>query len=428
MSAGSFAISDMARNVATAVDATRVMQRIESLAAIGAVPNGGVDRPAFSDTERAATELFARWMREAGLTVAYDAFGNLFGSTDGNAPDTAVSAAGSHLDTVPNGGWYDGVIGCVGALEVLAAMRAVGLAPPVPMEVVVWRSEEPYRFVQGRVGSLVYAGKLAVADLTPRDPTFDVAATLADEPDRPRRAQGRNLTTLLELHIEQGRRLEQAGIDIGVVTAISGATRLRLTLTGAADHSGATPMRLRHDALCAAAEVVLATEKAGIAEERPESVATAVILTAAPGAMNVIPGQAELYLDIRSTDIASVERMVQAISSAADAVGKRRGIAVEIATLTRAAPVDLDATLVAQIEERARALGYSMMRMASGAGHDVQSVADTTRTGMIFVPSRGGISHAPEEYTAPDAILRGIRALAATWIDSTMRGMPARSA
>jgi len=289
------------------------------------------------------------------------------------------------------------------------------------MEVVVWRSEEPYRFVQGRVGSLVYAGKLGVADLTPRDPAFDIAAALAEEPDHPRRAQGRNLTTLLELHIEQGRRLEQAGIDIGVVTAISGATRLRLTLTGATDHSGATPMSLRHDALCAAAEVVLAAEQAGNAEQLPESVATAAILTALPGAMNVIPGRAELYLDIRSTDIASVERMVQAISSAAVTVGKRRDIAVEIAPLTRAAPVDLDVTLVAQIEESARALGYSMTRMASGAGHDVQSVADLARTGMIFVPSRGGISHAPEEYTAPDAILRGIRALAATWIDTTAR-------
>jgi hydantoinase/carbamoylase family amidase len=320
------------------------------------------------------------------------------------------------------------VIGCVGALEVLAAMRAVGLAPPVPMEVVVWRSEEPYRFVQGRVGSLVYAGKLAPGDLTPRDPGFDVAAELASEPDRPRRARGRSLAILLELHIEQGRRLEEAGIDIGVVTAISGATRLRLTLTGATDHSGATPMRLRHDALCAAAEVVLAAEQAGMAEERPESVATAAILTAMPGAMNVIPGQAELYLDVRSTDIASVERMVQAISSAAVSVGKRRGIAVEIATLTRAAPVNLDATLIARFEENARALGYSLIPMASGAGHDVQSVVDTTRAGMIFVPSRGGISHAPEEYTAPDAILRGIRALAATWIDSTMRGMSARSA
>ena len=408
-------LPDLPRQIADAVNPDRVMARIEALATIGGLPNGGVDRPAFSDTEQDATELFARWMREAGLTVVYDAFGNLFGSTDANAPGSVVSAAGSHLDTVPSGGRYDGVIGCIGALEVIAAMHDAGVTPPMPMEVIVWRSEEPYRFMQGRVGSLMYAGKLTVADLVPRGEPFDVAAWLQTEEARPRRGPGRTLASLLELHIEQGRRLEDAGVDIGVVTAISGTTRLRITLTGTADHSGATPMGLRHDALAAAAEVVLATERAGRDEPLPESVATAAILTVTPGAMNVVPGGAEVFLDIRSTDAASVARMITAITDATTAIAQRRRVTVEISMLTQATPVALEPAMIAAVETGARTLGYSTMQMASGAGHDAQSVAERTHAGMIFVPSRDGISHAPQEYTAPDAILRGMRTLASTW-------------
>ncbi len=280
----------------------------------------------------------------------------------------------------------------------------------------MWRAEEPYRFMQGRVGSLIYAGKLTVADLVPRGAPFDVAEWLRDEELQPRRAAGRTLISLLELHIEQGKRLEDAGIAIGVVTAISGTTRLHIRLTGIADHSGATPMHLRHDALSAAAEIVLATERAGRDELLPESVATAAILTVTPGAMNVVPGGAELFLDIRSTDVTSVARMVDAITDATTTIGQRRGVTVEVITLTRATPMALEPAMIACVETSAQALGYSTMQMASGAGHDAQSVADYTPVGMIFVPSRGGISHAPQEYTAPDAILRGVRTLASAWM------------
>jgi len=190
---------------------------------------------------------------------------------------------------------------------------------------------------------------------------------------------------------------------------------LRITLTGTADHSGATPMGLRHDALAAAAEVVLATERAGRDEPLPESVATAAILTVTPGAMNVVPGGAEVFLDIRSTDAASVARMITAITDATTAIAQRRQVAVEISMLTQATPVALEPAMIAVVETGARTLGYSTMQMASGAGHDAQSVAERTPAGMIFVPSRDGISHAPQEYTAPDAILRGVRTLASTW-------------
>lgn len=399
------------------------MRRIEALAQIGGLPNGGVDRPAFSDTERAATELFAQWMHEAGLTVRYDEFGNMFGSSDGNAPNVSVAAAGSHLDTVPSGGRYDGVIGCIGALETIEAMRDAGITSAKPMEVVVWRAEEPYRFMQGRVGSLIFAGKLAIADLVHRGEPFDMAAWLQAEGDRPARAPGRTLVSLLELHIEQGKRLEDAGRVIGVVTAISGTTRLNLAVTGVADHSGATPMELRHDALCAAAEIVLAVEQAGLAEPMPESVATTAILAATPGAMNVVPGGTELFLDIRGTERASIERMVDVIAHMAGDIAARRGVTAVISHLTHGTPVMLEPAMVASIERTAHALGYLPMRMASGAGHDAQSVADRTRVGMLFVPSKGGVSHAPHESTSAAEIAAGIRVLAAEWVSHVTAGV-----
>lgn len=405
------------RRVADAVRLDRVMARLDALAQIGGTPDGGVDRPAFSDAEREATALFAGWCATLGLTVAYDDFGSLFASSDGNAADGATHAAGSHLDSVPNGGRYDGALGCVAALEAVEAMRDAGFAPRQPCEIVVWRAEEPYRFAQGRVGSLIYAGSLAVKDLVPRDPAFEVRQYLAAEAReaRPRRAAGRGFASLLELHIEQGRRLEVGGGQIGVVTAVSSTRRLCLTFTGVADHSGATPMELRHDALLAAAEVALATERVAQVEPLAESVATAVAISARPGVMNVVPGSAELLLDIRSTDPDAIARMATKISGVAQDATEGRGVAVGVETLSRGEPVRFAPAVVAEIEAAARALGYTAERMASGAGHDTQSVAHLTRAGMLFVPSRDGISHNPAEYTAPEEIERGVRTLAAVW-------------
>ena len=409
-----------ARRVADAVRLDRVLARLDALAAIGGTANGGVDRPAFSDAERHVTALFAGWCSALGLTVAYDDFGNLFASSDGNAAHGITHAAGSHLDSVPNGGRYDGALGCVAALEAAEAMRDAGFTPQHPLEIVVWRAEEPYRFAQGRVGSLIYAGSLTVDDLVPRDTAFNVRPFLAAEAAeareaRPRRAAGRGFASLLELHIEQGRRLEAGGAQIGVVTAVSSTRRLCLTFTGVADHSGATPMELRHDALLAAAEVALAAERVARAEPLAESVATAVAISALPGAMNVVPGSAELLLDIRSTDPDAIARIAAKIGGAAHDVTEGRGVAVGVETLSRGAPVRFDSVVIAEIESVAHALGYVAERMASGAGHDTQSVAHLTRAGMLFVPSRDGISHNPAEYTAPDEIERGVRTLAAVW-------------
>jgi N-carbamoyl-L-amino-acid hydrolase len=402
--------------VAAAVDATRLARRLEELASFNASPGAGITRIAFSLEEFAATEMVAGWLRAAGLTVSFDAFGNMFGSTDGNAPGATVSMAGSHIDTVPNGGKYDGAVGVVAAIESVEAMRAADCLPALPLEVVVWRCEEPVRFSQGRAGSLLFTGQVKPDDLRPiEDPPFDLAAALARQPARPQRAEGRAIASCLELHIEQGRRLERAERTIGVVTAIASPVRLRVDLRGSADHSGATPMDERRDALCAAAELVLAVEQAASRESSHGTVATAANITCRPGAINVVPGQATALIDIRGIDAASMDRVATEITAAAETIGRRRSVQPDVTLLSRGDPTPFDEQVISRLEETIAALGYPAMRMHSGAGHDVQCLADQSAAGMLFIPSKDGMSHNPEEYTRPDHIEAGTRALVASW-------------
>jgi hydantoinase/carbamoylase family amidase len=405
--------------VSSAVDGDRLLRRLDELAAHGAVGNGGVTRIAFSPEERAARDLVAGWLRDAGLTVAYDSFGSMFGSTDGNLPDARVSMAGSHIDTVPNGGRFDGALGVVAAVESVMAMRDANALPSIPLEVVVWRCEEPVRFSQGKAGSLLFTGAITPEGLRPiEDPPFDIAAALAQETNEPRRAPDRAVAGCLELHIEQGRRLERAGRTIGVVTAIAAPIRLQVHVTGSADHSGATPMNERRDALCAAAELVLAAERAAQMETPHASVATTTDLSVRPGAMNVIPGEATALVDIRGIDATSMERVVAAIQYAAAEIGTRRAVAVAVIVLSRGSPTIFERRMVDEMSGVVRALGHDPMIMPSGAGHDVQCLASTAEAGLLFVPSVGGLSHCPEEFTAPDDMVAGVQALAACWCDA----------
>jgi hydantoinase/carbamoylase family amidase len=405
------------RAVAAAVDGDRVLARLDELTAIGADPLGGTTRIAFSAEDEEALSLACGWLREAGLTVSYDEFGNLFGSTDGNQPAATVSVAGSHLDTVPNGGRFDGALGVVAAIEAVEAMRAVDALPDRPLEVVVWRCEEPVRFSQGKVGSLLFTGQLKPSDLVPlADPPFDIVKALAALDLRPRRNPSRTVASCLELHIEQGRRLERAHRSVGVVTAIAAPIRLRIDIEGRADHSGATPMDDRRDALCAAAELVLAVEAAGVGEAATESVATSARLTCKPGAINVVPGAAEVLADVRGVDAAGMERLVQSIRLSADEIAARREVRVETTILSRGTPTVLRKAVVDALADTAQLLGHEPLGLSSGAGHDAQCLADTAAVGMLFVPSVGGLSHCPDELTHPGDVVAGAQALAAGWL------------
>ncbi len=404
------------RAIASEVRIDRVLGRISLLAEKARGSSEGVSRLAFSPVEAEGMKLVARWMEEAGLTVAYDGIGNMFGSTDGNAPDAGVLMAGSHLDSVPNGGAYDGVLGVIGAIETAEAIRAAGVKPAVPMEVVVWRCEEAALFGQGRLGSLFFTGELSLETVRSWEKAeLPLAGYLEKAASLPQRAANRSVRGYLELHIEQGRRLAAGGTTIGAVTAIPGATRWRIGLSGRADHSGATPMGMRRDALAAAAELILAVERAGMAERALETVATAAAIRALPGAWNVIPGWTELLTDIRGIEQDSIDRALESVRESARGIASQRQVEITFEEATRGKPVRLDEAMVSRVEGTALSLGLSAVRMPSGAGHDAQTMVPYAPVGMVFVPSVDGISHAPEEMTRAEDILAGVQVLAGSW-------------
>jgi hydantoinase/carbamoylase family amidase len=403
------------RQVAAAVDGERLLSRLRELAQIGADSLGGVTRIAFTQPECQANELVIGWLRELDLTVSADAFGNLFASTDGNAVDVAPWLAGSHLDTVPNGGRLDGALGVVAAVEALAAIRAVTARTVHPLELVIWRCEEPVRFAQGKVGSLLFSGLLERDQLQVlEDDDLDLARPPALG-ELPRRPDTRGVAGCLELHIEQGRRLERAGRRLGVVTAVASPIRLRAGVAGRSDHSGATPMDDRQDALCAAAELALEVERAAQAEAGHETVATTAKLSVEPGAMNVVPGHAELLVDIRGIDSESMRRVVGEIERSAARVATERDVEIVLETLSSAEPTIFDTNVVDALVDTVAALGEEPMLMPSGAGHDAQCIASMAPAGMLFVPSAGGISHSPFEHTDDADVVLGARALAGAW-------------
>lgn len=404
------------RAVAAAVKIDRVMGRIRELAAQAPSGQGGVTRLPFSPQEAKGMETVAGWMEEAGLTVAYDALGDMYGSTDGNRSGAPVLMAASHLDSVPNGGAYDGILGVVGAIEAMEAMRAAGAQPGVALEIAVWRAEEASVFSQGRLGSVYFTGQVRLETIRSWDrPGLGVAEDLERMAARPQRAPGRTVRGYLELHIEQGRRLEEAGIPIGVVTGIPGAIRWRIELKGRPDHSGATPMGSRRDALAAAAELILEMERAGLDEREYDTVATVAAVQVTPGAWNVVPGWAELRTDVRGTDVESVERVLERVRQKGAQMEAERGVAFSYEETTRGKPVKLDVATTDRIEATAELLGLRNRRMPSGAGHDAQTVAPYCPAGMVFIPSVGGVSHCPEEESRPEDIRAGIQLLAATW-------------
>jgi len=405
------------RKVASAVEGERLLERLDQLALLGADPSGGTTRIAFSPEEDAALQLVSDWLEQAGLTPTYDDFGNLFASNDGNQPGAVTSASGSHLDTVPNGGPLDGALGVVAAIEAVEAMRAAEALPPRPLEVVIWRCEEPVRFSQGKVGSLLFSGQLTIDELSPLgEPPFDVASALSRENRQPRRDASRRIGSLLELHIEQGRRLERAGLPVGVVTAVAAPIRGRITIEGRADHSGSTPMDDRRDALAAAAEVVLAVEDAGRSEAKSESVATSADITCHPGAINVVPGRAEVLVDIRGVDPTSMERLVEGISASCEMIASRRALDIRITILSRGVPTVLRESVIRRLEEVVRTLGHEPLLLPSGAGHDAQCLAGSADVGILFAPSVDGVSHSPGEFTRPEDVIESARALAAGWL------------
>jgi hydantoinase/carbamoylase family amidase len=381
---------------------------------------GGITREVYTPTYAAALERVADWMRAAGLDVRLDAVGNLFGRWEGSDPAAPLVLTGSHVDTTLNAGRYDGVLGVLGAIEAVHALRAVGAAPRRSIELVAWAGEEP-RFGTGCVGSRAAAGDLQRADL---DRLCDRAGvSMADalreagfDPDglAQARIDPATIHALVELHIEQGVVLESGGESIGVVTAIAAPHDFRLTLRGAATHAGATPMGLRRDALAGAAEAMLVLER--LAQQSPSqtTVGTVGVLRARPGAINVVPGEVELDVDVRDSDLDAREQVVAAIVAATGEIAERRGLELEVTPIVEDVPVACDPRVVEAAEAACAELGLSHRTMTSGAYHDAMIMGRQIPIGMIFVPSAGGVSHHPDEYTAPDELEHGVQVLAGT--------------
>jgi len=373
-----------------------------------------IDRPALGPADVEARRTLLADLEAAGLRTTVDAIGNVYGRH--GAPDAPAVATGSHLDTVPRAGAYDGPAGVLASLEVLRALAASGLRARHPVELVCFTGEEGSRFPKGTLGSAVAAGALSLeAALALRDPagtSVREALTAAHgDPETLPRPRADRFESYVELHVEQGGVLEREGLRIGVVERICGLAQMSVTFLGDTNHAGTTPMDQRRDALGGAAALVLAVES--LARQDPDgAVATVGWIHAEPGGYNQIPGRAQLGVDVRAPDPSSLDRLQERIRAAATSLAAARNLGVEVADRQRIEPAALDAGYTDAVEAAARALGYPSRRMSSGAVHDALKLAPVVPSAMIFVPSIGGKSHTPEEATRDEDLVAGLRVLA----------------
>ncbi len=386
---------------------------VEQLGRIGESEGGGLRRFQYDDAWQRARDQLLRWIEAAGLEGRVDPVGNVFGRLPGDDPGVVLT--GSHVDTVPSGGRYDGALGVVGGLAALAALRRHG-TPARTLEVVALCEEESSRFTGNFFGTRAMLGLVE-----PEEPQRLLDAdgvTMAEamrgaglDPTAVGTARREDLVAFLELHIEQGRVLADEGIDIGLVEVITGIAWETITVRGRQDHAGATPMDLRVDALQAAAQ--LAREITAMVEhEGRPAVATTGRWSVEPGLPSIVPGLARFSLDLRHPDLAARDRLLAGVRELGASVAERHGVTVEIVRDKDELPAAMDPALVEVCRQAAESCGTSWRRMVSGAGHDSQLMATRVPTAMVFVPSVEGRSHSPAEYTSPADCVRGASVLA----------------
>jgi N-carbamoyl-L-amino-acid hydrolase len=396
-------------------DAKRLEARIHALGRFGANPEGGVSRVAFSTADVAGRAYVQALMRDAGLAVRIDPAGNIIGRREGTDGALPPIVTGSHVDSVPHGGNYDGDVGVLGAIEVAELLRERGIVTRHPLEFVVFTDEEGGTVGSQAMAGTVGAGALDVVSHSGLTVREGIRALGGDPArlDEARRAPG-SIAAFVELHIEQGAILGEAGLDIGVVEGIVGIRWWDVTVEGVANHAGTTPMNRRRDALLAAAELALAVNR--IASTMPGTqVATVGRIRAEPGAPNVVPGRVTMSLEVRDLASEKIGSVFRAIEAEARRIAKARGTPIRFDELDVALePAPTDERLRSVVESAADSLGLSHSRMPSGAGHDAQEISRIAPIAMIFVPSQGGISHAPKEYTTPEDMANGADVLLRT--------------
>ena len=401
------------------VNKRRLLHDLNAISRIGIGDHGGVTRLVFSIKELRSRQLLIHLMRQAGLTIDIDRIGNIFGKL-GNGKAPAI-LAGSHLDTVIHGGKFDGTLGVIAAVEAVRTLKEHAVKLACPVEVVCFVGEESSRFGYSTLGSSLMAGEVRGDDL---NNAVDAQGAKLEEVLASMGIHRRNLRSLrrepstvkayLELHIEQGPILEAKKKPIGVVTSIAAPTRFKAVFTGQADHSGTTPMEMRKDALVAASEVIVAVETICRRYSRMEKgrvVGTVGAMKIEPGVINAVPGKAELSLDIRSITAPAKRQVVHLVQSKIREIARKRKISVDILPIREENPVPLDNRLVHLLQDCCEARNIAYEVMPSGAGHDAMQMAKITPAGMLFIPSRRGISHSPLEWSDPEDICLGTQLL-----------------
>ncbi len=400
------------------IDGERLAGEIEELARISDSDYPSVTRVLFTEADlRARAWLMAR-MDDAGLAVRVDAAGNVFARWQGDDPDAPPVATGSHIDAIPDAGRFDGVVGVLGGLEAIRALQADGARPRRSVELISFTAEEPTRFGLGCLGSRILAGVVdreRLARLRDGDGlTLDAAragAGMSGDLREARLAPGA-YAAFLELHIEQGPLLEAAGVPIGVVTAIAAPATLRVELSGEGGHAGGVLMGERHDPLVAAAEVVRAVDREARASGSEDTVGTVGLLEVEPGAVNSIPRRVRMDIDLRDVDAARRDAVLERVRAAAREAAAARGVGHGDEVLNADGPAASDPALIAAIEAAGAEAGLASTRMVSRAYHDCVFMATLCPAAMIFVPSAGGVSHRPDEYTSALQIAQGAQVLA----------------
>ncbi|QRG68905.1 Zn-dependent hydrolase [Brevibacillus choshinensis] len=397
------------------INADRLWDRLMQLSAIGAQEVGGVTRLSFSPEERAAKDLVTGFMKEAGLTVREDEVGNLIGRKEGKNPQAPVVLVGSHLDSVPSGGNFDGPLGVLAGVEALQTMNEQGVETEHPIEVIAFTDEEGTRFGYGMIGSRGIAGLLQRDELDCRDEAgVSIAEAMANsglDPEHIGKAarEPGSVKAYVELHIEQGKVLESRDLSVGVVSGVAGPLWLKFVLEGEAGHAGATPMTMRRDPLAAAAEVMLVIEREAMRQEI--SVGTVGKLQVFPGGVNIIPGRVEFTLDLRDVDVAVRDLVEQAIMSQAKDICEKRGVKLHVELLQRINPAVCSEDIRAAFNEACAAEGLETITLPSGAGHDCMQLTGLCPVGMIFARSKDGISHNPAEFTSKEDCKDGANVL-----------------
>ena len=404
--------------IAPKLDIDRLMAELAALAHISEAEPPVVTRVVYGGADLRARAYVNELCRAAGLTIREDAVGNTFARWQGSEPDLAAVATGSHIDAIPNAGAYDGTVGVLGGLEAIRALQSSGFVPRRSIELVIFTSEEPTRFGIGCLGSRMMGGVLSPEQaLALRDKEgrgleeLRADAGFAGDLETVLLAPG-HYHAFVELHIEQGPQLELKSLDLGIVTHIAAPASLRVLIEGEGGHAGAMLMPTRHDALCAASELILEMEEAALATGVVDTVATVGVCEVFPGAVNSVPSRVRLETDVRDTDGTRRDGVLSRLKNAAKEVAAKRGVKISFETVNVDPPTTCDAEIIVALELSAVAAGLSHKRMVSRAYHDSLFVARFAPVAMLFTPCRGGYSHRPDEYASPEWIAGGVEVLA----------------